>query len=204
MSDLFVVGRIRRMVRWIGVCTLTAGCAWISAQTPAKSKPAKEPITIGVGDLRGRFSEEARRLRERLVARVKDYNKDLPEESEQEAEDVRIWLQLNSDLEDGARKAAWKDHEDLVIPTVRKPGKAAMEAFRKVLAEEEKKRAEEQERVRQAQAKAEELRLKAEQNEIQAAQAQAQAQQAAALERQAAALEKQAEEQQRMRLLMDY
>lgn len=207
------------MRTWTGLVTVLTMAALgfccptqVSAQTKAKAQVAQEaPISISAGELKGRFSKETKRMREKLAKRVEEFNASLPDkDADQGAEDVRGWLKLKVDLEDASRKAAWAEHESVVVPTLEKPGPAAQEAFRKVLAEEEKARAEEQERIKREIAKAEELRLKAEENQIEAAKAAAQAEQAAAmrqqaeaLERQARALEWQAYEQRRMRKMME-
>ncbi len=195
---------------FVALLAVPVAPAWSQSKSPSPASK-EEPISISVGDLKGRFSEETRRMRQRLAKQVEAFNASLPkEEKQQGAEDVRGWLKLKADMEDASRKAAWAEHEDVTVATLLKPGPAAQEAFRKLLAEEEKARAAEQERIKREIAKAEELRLKAEGNQIQAAQAVAQAEQAEAqrrqaeaLERQARALEWQSVEQYRMRRMMD-
>jgi hypothetical protein len=170
----------------------------IAIPIPSQSQNRnKDAITITPKDLKNRFSDEVRKTRQRLAREVERYNSSLPPESQQTSDDVRRWAKLVADLDDAAKRAAWDEHEDIVISAIKKPGKAAVEAFRRELEEAEKKRQAEQERVRRELMQAQELQLKQAQINLQAAQLQAQLEQTKALERQAAALEEQAEQQRR-------
>jgi hypothetical protein len=167
------------------------------------SSALSQPITIGPQQLEERFSKETRAERQRLIRRVEQFNRTLPPAKSQTADDARRFVDLRMDLERAQQRAAWKSHDDLIVPDLDRPTSAAQEALRREITEELKRLAEEQEKLRQARQKDEELRLQAEQTEAQRQQAEAHKRQAEAQERQAQALERQASVLERQSFIMD-